>query len=39
MADNYLELRQEDYEKRKAEWLRRKKAGAATHATTKKAAQ
>lgn len=25
MADNFLERRQEEYEKRKAEWLRRKK--------------
>ena len=25
MADNYLEKRREDYEARKAEWLRRKR--------------
>lgn len=25
MADNYLERRQDDYEKRKAEWLRKKR--------------
>ena len=25
MADNYLERRREEYEKRKAEWLRKKK--------------
>jgi len=24
MADNYLEKRQEEYEKKKAEWLRKK---------------
>lgn len=27
MADNYLERRREEYEKRKAEWLRKKKSG------------
>lgn len=31
MADNYLERHYEDYEKRKAQWLKSKKAGGVAH--------
>ena len=33
MADNYLEYAREKYEKRKAEWLKRKTAGRAKKIT------